>query len=126
MTRARRRLEVAVALAVLVLVAWAEAKGSEQTSELHFLVVRQENKKPVRNASVVLHRIDKDGGQRDTLQLKTDSEGRASIDGIPYGRLRVQVIAPRRQTFGKDYDIKQPTVDFQIELNSPQQQLSIY
>lgn len=127
MTRASRRLSLAVALAILVpLLAWAEPKDSEQTAELHFLIVRQENKKPLRNASVVLHQLGKDGRQRDTLQLKTDSEGRASIDGIPYGRLRVQVIAPGRQTFGEDYDIKQPTMDFHIELNPPKQQLSIY
>ncbi len=118
---------MAVGLALLLpVVAWAGGKGPEQTAELHFLVIRKENKQPVRNASVVLHRLDNEGRQRDSLQLKTDSQGRASIDGISYGRLRVQVIAPGRQTFGEDYEVKQPTMEFEIELNPPREQLSIY
>ena len=127
MTTAGKRLVVAVVLAALVpAFAWARRGGSEEIAELRFLVVRQEDKKPVRNASVVLHRLDRDGRQRDTLQLKTDSEGKASIDGITYGRVRVQVIAPRRQTFGEDYQVQQPTMDFRIELKAPKDQLSIY
>jgi len=124
MTRARG---LAMLLAIVVpVLCWAAKNDSEQTAELRFVVVRQENQKPIRNASVVLHRLDKDGRQRDTMQLKTDSEGKASIDGMPYGRLRVQVIAPRLQTFGEDYQIQQPTMDFRIELKAPKDQLSIY
>jgi hypothetical protein len=111
---------------VLPALSGAERKPSEAVSELRFLVVRQENKKPVRNASVVLHQLDTQGRQRQTLQLKTDSEGRASIDGMPYGKLRVQVIAPGLRTFGEDYDIAQPTMDFRIELQPPRGQVSIY
>ena len=105
----------------------AAQKGPEQSSELHFLVIRQENGKPVRNASVVLHQLDKDGRQRSNgFQLKTDSEGKASVDGIPYGRWRVQVIAHGLQTYGEDYDVKQPAMEFKIELKPPKPQISIY
>lgn len=122
-----RALGLAMLLAIVVpVLCWAAKKDSEQSAELRFLVLRQENQKPIRNASVVLHRLDKDGRQRDTMQLKTDSDGKASLDGMPYGRLRVQVIAPGRQTFGEDYDVQQPTMDFRIELKPPKQQLTIY
>ncbi len=122
-----RVLGLAMLLAIVVpVLCWAAKKDSEQSAELRFLVLRQENQKPIRNASVVLHRLDKDGRQRDTMQLKTDSDGKASLDGMPYGRLRVQVIAPGRQTFGEDYDVQQPTMDFRIELKPPKQQLTIY
>ena len=122
-----RAIGLAMLLAIVVpVLCWAAKKDSEQSAELRFLVLRQENQQPIRNASVVLHRLDKDGRQRDTMQLKTDSDGKASIDGMPYGRLRVQVIAPGRQTFGEDYDVQQPTMDFRIELKPPKGQLSIY
>ena len=116
--------------AVLLLgpvVVHAGQKAPEQSSELHFLIIRQENGKPVRNASVVLHKLDKDGRQRsDGFELKTDNEGKAAVDGIPYGRLRVQVIAHGLQTYGEDYDVKQPAMEFKIELKPPKHQISIY
>jgi len=122
-----RAIALAMLLAIVVpVLCWAAKKDSEQAAELRFLVLRQENQKPIRNASVVLHRLDKDGRQRDTMQLKTDSDGKASIDGMPYGRLRVQVIAPGCQTFGEDFDVQQPTMDFRIELKPPKEQLTIY
>ena len=37
------------------------------------------------------------------MELKTDAEGKANFDGIPYGVLRVQVLAHGFQTFGEDY-----------------------
>ena len=71
-------------------------------SALRFVVVRDYNGKPVRDAAVVLHPVDRKGKQsRGGMELKTDSDGRTNIDGIPYGPLRVQVLAPGFQTFGK-------------------------
>src|SRR6202158_5017674 len=75
-------------------------------SDLRFVVVRDYNGKPVRNAAVVLHPVNRKGKQaRGGLELKTDGDGRTHIDGIPYGPLRVQVLAPGFQTFGEDYQI---------------------
>ncbi len=97
------------------------------TASVNFLVIKTENGKPVRNASVILHPVNKDGRQeRGGLQLKTDSEGKASLDGVPYGKLRVQVIAPKLQTFGQDYEINQPQQEIEIKLDPPQKQYSIY
>ncbi|MBZ5571428.1 MAG: carboxypeptidase-like regulatory domain-containing protein [Acidobacteriia bacterium] len=96
-------------------------------AHLHFVVVRAYNGKPVRNAPVVLHFVNEKGKQeRGGLELKTDAEGRASYEGVPYGKLRVQVLARGFQTFGADYDINQPAMDITIRLNRPSGQYSIY
>jgi len=96
-------------------------------SELRFVVVRDYNGKPVRNAAVVLHPVNKKGKQtRGGLELKTDNEGRTTIDGIPYGPLRIQVLAPGFQTFGEDYEINKPALEIMVKLKRPGGQYSIY
>ena len=96
-------------------------------SELRFVVVRDFNGKPVRNAAVVLHPVNRKGKQsRGGLELKTDNEGRTNIDGIPYGLLRIQVLAPGFQTFGGDYDINKPQLEITVKLKKPGGQYSIY
>jgi len=101
--------------------------AQEDTAVLTFVVVRDYNGKPIRNASVVMHPVEKNGKQsKGGLQLKTDPEGRARFDGAPYGRLRVQVLASGFQTFGNDYDIDKPTVDIEVKMKRPAGQYSIY
>lgn len=103
------------------------AAGEKQQAHLKFVVVKEHNGKPVRNASVVLHMVDKHGKQaKGGYQFKTDAEGKATFDGAPYGRLRVQVLTPGYQTFGEDFDISQPEHEFVIKLKKPQDQVSIY
>ena len=76
-----------------------DALADEPTSNVRFSVIRDYNGKPIRNASVVLHPVGKKGKQeRSGLQLKTDSEGNTNFDGVPYGPLRIQVLAPGFQT----------------------------
>jgi carboxypeptidase family protein len=102
-------------------------KKQEPLATLNFLVVRDENGKPVRNAAVVMHPVEENGKQsRGGLELKTDPEGKASYEGVPYGKLRVQVLAPGFQTYGEDYDIGQPSVDITIKLKRPAGQYSVY
>jgi hypothetical protein len=96
-------------------------------SDLKFVVVRDSNGKPVRNAAVVLHPVSRKGKQaRGGLELKTDNEGRTNIDGIPYGPLRVQVLAPGYQTFGEDYKIDKPELEITVKLKRPGGQYSVY
>jgi hypothetical protein len=96
-------------------------------SDLRFVVVRDYNGKPVRNAAVVLHPVNRKGKQsRGGLELKTDGEGRANIDGIPYGPLRVQVLAPGFQTFGEDYKIDKAETVITVKLKRPGGQYSVY
>jgi Carboxypeptidase regulatory-like domain len=113
-----------VAITILLV---AGALAQDDTAILKFLVLRDYNGKPVRNASVVMHPVNKKGKQaRGGFELKADAEGRASFDGVPYGKLRVQVLAPGFQTFGQDYEVKQPEMEITVKLKRPQGQYSIY
>lgn len=112
-------------LAIGFLLLATSALGEEAL--LKFVVLRDYNGKPVRNAGVVMHPVNKSGKQsRGGLELKTDAEGKASFDGVPYGKLRVQVLAPGFQTFGQDYEVNQPEMEITVKLKRPQSQYSIY
>ncbi|MGA7568162.1 MAG: carboxypeptidase-like regulatory domain-containing protein [Terriglobales bacterium] len=94
-------------------------------SHLRFLVVKDYNGKPIRNAAVVLHPVTKKGKQAmGGLELKTDNDGRTNIDGIPYGPLRVQVLAEGFRTFGQDYEINKPELEIMVKLQRPVRQYS--
>src|SRR6266852_1448156 len=119
---------VAISLLILGLAATAIAKKKhESLSTINFVVVRDENGKPVRDAAVVLHPVNDHGKQeRGGLELKTDPEGKASYDGVPYGKLRIQVLAPGFQTYGDDYDVSQRNMDITVKMKRPGRQYSIY
>ncbi len=106
----------------------ARAQDDEgPTSALRFVVVRDSDGKPVRNAEVVLHPVKRKGKQaKGEMELKTDAEGRTNIDGIPYGPLRVQVLAPHFQTFGEDYEINKAEMEITVKLKRPGGQYSVY
>ncbi len=94
---------------------------------LSFLVRKDAGGKPVVNAVVVLHEVNEKGQQaKGGVELKTDLEGKASYEGVPYGKIRVQVLANGFQTFGADYDINQPTIQISVSLKRPQSQYSVY
>ena len=121
---------VVLALAIgLLMVGSAVAQDVEEepVATLTFVILKDSNGKPIRNASVVLHPVKKDGKQeRGGLELKADAEGRAAYDGVPYGKLRIQVLANGFQTFGQDYEVDKPKMDIVIKLKRPQGQYSIY
>ncbi|HEX3819825.1 MAG TPA: carboxypeptidase-like regulatory domain-containing protein [Candidatus Sulfotelmatobacter sp.] len=97
------------------------------TSWIYFSIIKDDNGKPVRNAAVVLHPVNLKGNQeRGGLELKTDPDGKANIDGIPYGVLRVQVLAHGFQTYGEDFDVGKAKTEISIKLKRPQGQFSIY
>jgi len=122
-----------VTLAMTILVGFsvtgsAPAQGDAgSTSSLHFVVVRDSDGKPVRNAEVVLHPVKPKGKQADgEMELKTDADGKTSVDGIPYGPLRVQVLAPHFQTFGEDYEVDKAEIQITVKLKHPSDQYSTY
>lgn len=128
---AMKRSVLLLALGALVLAMAVGASlgqdDEDATAAINFLVIRDYNGKPVRNAGVVMHPVDNKGRQsRGGLELKTDSEGKASFDGVPYGKLRVQVLAPGFQTFGDDYTINQAQMTITVKLKRPSGQYSIY
>jgi len=96
-------------------------------SRLRFVVVRDSDGKAVKDAAVVLHPVKRKGKQEQgELDLKTDAEGRTSVDGIPYGPLRVQVLAPHFQSFGEDYEINKAEMEITVKLKRPGGQYSVY
>lgn len=117
-----------VSTMIVLLSMFAVAQHKRNTSAtLDFVVIKDSNGKPVRNAEIVLHPVDKDGHQQDNgAELKTHEDGKASIDGVPYGKWRVQVIAQGFRTYGQDFDINQPNHAFTIKLQKPAPQYSIY
>jgi Carboxypeptidase regulatory-like domain len=121
---------IAALLCALALPGEARAqrdKNEEPTAVLNFVVLKEDSGKPVRNAAVIMHPVSTHGKQeRGGLELKTDADGKTSFDGIPYGKLRVQVLASGFQTFGEDYDISQAKMEFTVRLKRPQGQYSIY
>src|SRR5436305_9556506 len=104
-------------LVIFVLLALLAASAERKLATLQLVVVMDANGKPVRNAEVVLHPLDKKGKQKDqSYELKTHEDGKTSITGIPYGKMRIQVIAHGFRTYGEDYDINQPTHEITIKL----------
>ena len=130
MKTASMKLRVALALIVAICVTIPAPRlhaGNDQYAVVRILVLKRYNGKPLRNAAVVLHEVKKNGKQSNAgLELKTDSEGRTFYEGVPYGKLRIQVIAPGFRTFGKDYDISEPEHEVVIKMQRPTEQYSIY
>ena len=130
MARMKKIWVTGVVLAMLAMVGTTvgqKDKDDEPTSYVYFLVIKDDNGKPVRNAAVIMHAVNEKGKQgRGGMELKTDPEGKANFDGIPYGMLRVQVLAHGFQTFGEDYDISKVKTEITIKLQRPRGQFSVY
>ena len=104
-----------------------DKKDAGLQSSVNFLILKDDTGKPIRNAAVVLHPVSGKGKQaKGGIELKTDNEGKTHFDGIPFGTLRVQALAPGFQTFGDDFTISQANQDITIRLKRPQGQYSIY
>jgi Carboxypeptidase regulatory-like domain len=131
MRRAAERAIVIGIWAVLVVAVGSTGRAVAQddegpTASVQFLVTNDAGGKPVKYAQVVLHPINRKGKATGELELKTDADGKASIDGIPYGKVEVQVLAPGFQTYGADYEVKAATVEISVKLKKPAGQYSTY
>jgi len=114
-------------LGMLILFVLLAASASAQASTVKVVVIKDDSEKPVRNAAVILHPVKPNGKQgKGGIELKTDAEGKTESDGMPYGTLRVQVIAPGFQTYGRDFTITQPQQILTVRLKRPQGQYTIY
>jgi len=126
----KKSLVLGVVVGILAMAGALFAQKDEEegpTSWLNFIVLKEDNGKPVRNASVVMHPVNSHGKQeKGGMELKTDLDGKANFNGIPFGKLRVQVLATGFQTYGEDFDIDKPKMEITIKLKRPQGQLSVY
>jgi len=102
-------------------------KPPPETSKIVVQVTKKFNGKPIMNAAVIFNPYDKDGKDIGNLEVKTDPEGKATIDIIPTGSIvRVQVIANGFATFAEDYKIDQPSHEIAVAMLRPQEQVSSY
>ena len=96
------------------------------TATIKVTVLRSTNGKPIPSAAVVFHPMegDKDKG---ALELKTDEDGKVTIDVIPIGdTVRLQVIAEGWKPFGDDYKIDSDSKPTVVKMKRPGEQYSLY
>lgn len=101
-------------------------KAPPPTATIAVKVLRNSDGKPIENAAVVFHPMqgEKDKG---AMELKTDEDGKTTIDVIPIGdTVRLQVIAKGFQTYGQDYKVDKASLAFEIKLKRPGEQYSVY
>ena len=101
-------------------------KAPPATSHIEVTVLKKLNGKPISNAAVVFNSV-LDGKDEGNLEVKTDPEGKATIDIIPTGStVRVQVIATGYATYAEEYVVTEPSRQIEVSMIRPQEQLSSY
>lgn len=101
-------------------------KAPPATSHIEVTVVKKFNGKPISNAAVVFSST-LDGKKEGDLEVKTDPDGKATIDVIPTGStVRVQVIATGFATFADEYLVNEPSRQIAVSMLRPQEQISSY
>ncbi|SPE30323.1 conserved hypothetical protein [Candidatus Sulfotelmatomonas gaucii] len=101
-------------------------KAPPLSARINVTVLKADNGKPIQDAHVIFHPIegDKDKG---ALELKTNEDGKISIDVIPIGdTVRLQIIANGYQTYGQDYQVDRSKLSWEVCLRRPGAQYSIY
>jgi len=122
-----RRAVISVAAAVLS----APLAGDQPMTRLR-VEVRNHKGQPVDRASVIVRFVEgrsiKRFGKkkRHQWELKTNQEGVAKMPPLPQGKILVQVIAKKYQTFGKYFEVNEPERTIQVTLNPPQPQYSAH
>ncbi|QHN03297.1 carboxypeptidase regulatory-like domain-containing protein [Granulicella sp. WH15] len=100
-------------------------KAPPETSHLEVLVLKGFNQKPIVNAAVVFRPI-LDGKEIGTLEVKTDPDGKATIDVIPKGStVTLQVIADGFATHAEDF-VLSDSRSIVVKMLRPQAQISAY
>jgi hypothetical protein len=101
-------------------------KAPPPMAQVEVTVFRGESGKPLQNVAVVFHPTH-DGVDDGNMELKTNEQGKASLNIVPVGsKVLVQVIAPGYRTFGAEYDVPTDKKEITIKLLPPNQQYSIY
>lgn len=98
-------------------------KAPPATSRIVVTVLRDDDSKPVENASVIFQLI----GEKGNMELKTNEDGKSIIDILPIGStMRLQILAKGYQTYGQDYKVDKAQMAFGVRLKRPGEQYSIY
>ena len=101
-------------------------KVPEATSHVEVTVLKEATGRPVANAAVVFHPV-KNGKDEGNLEVKTNEEGKATIDVIPTGSVvGVQVIADGFATYAGDYKVTEDRREILVKMVQPRAQISTY
>jgi hypothetical protein len=101
-------------------------KAPPPTAHIVVTVVKGFNDKPLPNAAVVFHAV-RNGLNDGNLEVKTDPDGKATIDVIEIGsQVTVQVIANGFATYASDIAVDGPTKELLVKLQRPKAQVSDY
>jgi hypothetical protein len=96
------------------------------TAHVVVTVVKSFNGKPLPNAAVIFHAV-RDGKNDGNLEVKTNEEGKATIDVIEVGsHLTVQVIANGFATSATEMEVDGPAKELQVKMLRPRAQVSEY
>lgn len=102
-------------------------KAPPPMAQVVVTVLRNADGQPLQNAAVVFHAISQGDKNEGNMELKTDEDGKASLNIIPVGsKLLVQIIVPGYRTFGAEYDVPKNKKSITIRMRPPQEQYSIY
>ena len=101
-------------------------KAPPATSHIEVLVTKTSNGKPITNAAVIF-RATRNGKDDGNLEVKTDPDGKATIDVIQTGsKVQVQVFANGYATFADSYQVDEASRDIHVTLERPREQVSAY
>ena len=105
-----------------------EVKKKDGTTQLT-LQVLTETKQPVADAHVVVRFKEERLLRRDkrvSWEAKTNRKGVVVLSDIPWGAVKVQVIARGYQTYGDEHDLAKPEESVTVLLQQPKGQVSAY
>jgi len=109
---------------VLLSIAGLQLPAASPTTVVHVHVVNDSGR-PVGNAEVIVKFLEGrflKPKKKESWELRTTQEGKATTPGIPQGKVLIQINAKNYQTFGQTYDLDSDEQTFEIQLKLPQPQ----
>jgi hypothetical protein len=101
-------------------------KEPPPVAHITVLVTRSTNGKPVENAAVIFHTFHQ-GHDQGNMEVRTNEDGKASIDVIPIGdEVQLQVFKSGFQTYGQNFTNDEPSRELVVKVKRPAGQYSIY
>jgi hypothetical protein len=85
-----------------------------EVSIVHFTVTRNDTGKPVSGATVTAQWGD--GGEADSRDATTGTQGLAKLEEIPRGKVKIVVVAATYCTFRHSYDINKSDENIEVKL----------
>jgi hypothetical protein len=99
-------------------------KAPPQTCHVTVQVLKGYNGKPIQNAAIIFHPM-RDGQDAGSLEVKSDPDGKATIDILPVGStIELQVIARGFETYGETFQLDTNSRDFVVKMQTPRAQVS--